>query len=103
MRNFLASLLVAFALAISPTSAFASDWIITPPGGGGSSNITIGTTGVNGTAGLLYGDGALLQSIGATVTNTSGGSFVFDNGATSAVINKFRGGTDDFNHGQQPS
>ena len=29
-----------------------------------------------------------------TLTNTSGGSFVFDNGATSAVINKFRGGTD---------
>ena len=40
----------------------------------GSLNLTIGTTGVSGTAGLLYGDGSLVQSIGATVTNTTNGS-----------------------------
>ena len=34
----------------------------------GSLNLTIGTTGVSGTAGLLYGDGAMLRSLPGTVT-----------------------------------
>jgi hypothetical protein len=34
----------------------------------GSLNLTVGTTGVSGTAGLLYGDGAMLRSLPGTVT-----------------------------------
>jgi hypothetical protein len=38
----------------------------------GSLNLTIGTTGVSGTAGLLYGASSLVQSLPATVTVGSG-------------------------------
>ena len=48
----------------------------------GSLNLTIGTTGVSGTAGLLYGDGSFLRSLPGTVTigsGTSGTSLAFGN------------------------
>ena len=51
------------ALLLSADIALADSFTAT-----GALNLTIGTTGVSGTAGLLYGDGATLRSLPGTAT-----------------------------------
>jgi hypothetical protein len=65
-KPLLTNLLLALALPLAPTGARADSQT-------GAANITIGSTAVfSGTAGLLYGDGALVRSLPGTVTNGSG-------------------------------
>jgi hypothetical protein len=52
------------ALLLSADIALADSFTAT-----GSLNLTIGTTGVSGTAGLLYGDGSHVQSLPGAVTS----------------------------------
>jgi hypothetical protein len=58
-----AKLFFILALLLSADIALADSFTAT-----GSVNLTIGTSGVSGTAGLLYGDGATLRSLPGTVT-----------------------------------
>lgn len=59
-------ILFALALLLAPASARADS--VNP----GAANITLGVTAASGTAGLLYGDGAHVQSLPGTVTIGSG-------------------------------
>ena len=76
VKLLLTNILLALALPLAPTGARAYSET-------GAANITIGSTAVfSGTAGLLYGASALVQSLAATVTNgsgTSGTSLAFGN------------------------
>ena len=58
----LKKILLALALLCAAQSARADSMFPT----GGASNITIGSTTVTGTAGLLYSDGTYVQSLPGT-------------------------------------
>ncbi len=60
-KFLLTNTLLALALVPAATGARADSF--SSGGGGGSANITIGSTPVSGTAGLLYSDGTYVQSL----------------------------------------
>jgi hypothetical protein len=70
--KILANILIALALPLAPTGARADSQT-------GATTITIGSTPVSGTAGLLYSDGALVQSLAGTVTSGSNGTSTYTN------------------------
>ena len=73
----LTNILLALALPLAPTGARADSAT-------GATNIIIGSTPVSGTAGLLFSDGAYVQSLPGTYTIGSGyigNTFTLSNGS----------------------
>ena len=76
-KFLLTNILLALALPLAPTGARADSAT-------GATNIIIGSTPVSGTAGLLFSDGAYVQSLPGTYTVGSGyigNTFTLSNGA----------------------
>ena len=63
---------ILLALALVPAATGARADSLSPGGGGGAANITIGSTPVSGTAGLLFSDGTYVQSLPGTYAAGSG-------------------------------